>query len=63
MSGGVIVMILVGGTFALIVLSAVVGARRGTRLFGAADDPVIERARAEAVVESARHHHGGFHSG
>lgn len=63
MSGGVFVMILVGGTMALIVLSSILGARRGTRQFGTADDPAIEKARAEAYVESQRHHHGGgFHS-
>ena len=62
MSGGVIVMILVGGTLALIVLSSFVGARRGTRQFGVADDPLVEKARAEAFIESNRHGHGpGMH--
>lgn len=58
MSAGAIIMLLVGGTFALIVLSAIVGARRGTRQFGSADDVAVERARGEAMIEHQRHDHG-----
>ena len=59
MSPGMVIMLLVGGTFGLIVLSAIVGARRGTRQFGSADDPLVERARAHGMIESHRNDHGG----
>ena len=58
MNPGMVIMLVVGGTFGLIVLSAIVGARRGTRQFGVADDPAIERARGEAMIEHQRHAHG-----
>jgi hypothetical protein len=59
MSAGVVIMLLVGGTFVLIVLSSVVGARRGSRQFGTADDPAIEHARGQGMIEGQRHDHGG----
>lgn len=59
MSAGIVIMLLVGGTFALIVLSAFVGARRGTRQFGSAEDPAIERARGHGMIEAQRNDHGG----
>ena len=59
MSAGVVIMLLVGGVFALIVLSAIVGARRGTRQFGSAEDPAIEQARGHGMIEAQRHDHGG----
>lgn len=59
MSAGMVIMLLVGGTFALIVLSALVGARRGTRQFGTAEDPLIEQGRAHGMIENHRNDHGG----
>jgi hypothetical protein len=55
-----VVVVVIAVLAALIVLSSIVGAWRGKRQFGAADDPAVERARAEAYIESQRHHHGGF---
>lgn len=54
-----IVGVIVAAVFVLIVIASVIGARRGTRQFGVADDPAIERARGEAMIEHQRHAHGG----
>ena len=48
MSAGLVIMLVILGTFALIVVSSVIGARRGTPQIGAADDSLIERARGAA---------------
>jgi hypothetical protein len=41
----------------LIVVSSIVGARRGWQQVGVADDVAIEKARGEAYIEHQRHPH------
>ena len=54
-----IVGLVVLGVLVLIVVTSIVGARRGWRQVGVADDVVIEKARGEAYLEAQRHQHGG----
>ena len=63
LSFGALAGLVILGTFVLIVLSAVIGVWRDKRQVGAADDPALERARAQAYIESQRHegYHGGDH--
>lgn len=48
MSAGLIIGLIVVGTFVVIVVSSVIGARRGTVQIGSADDSLIERGRGAA---------------
>ena len=58
-----IVGVVVLGVVLLIIVSSIVGARRGWRQVGVADDVVIEKARGEAYMEAQRHQHGGQFGG